>query len=295
MAPLPPRLAASLWVLASTFAFSLVFASGKLMGGSVPSLQIVLIRYVSGFVVVAGLASAASPGLRRILTTDQRLLHLLRAFCGAAGGGATIYAATHMPLADAASLGLTQGVFVVLLALVFLRERVTAAQWLATALCLAGALIVVRGSAPIADPGAAFEFSLAPALALLGALLVAGEVVLIKILVEREGAMTMLLYVNGFAAILLALPATLIWHPLDIGQLAALCLLGPLALSGQLFNVHAYRVADAAFLAPFGYSAVVFAATIGWALFGELPGPASALGAALIVLGGLLLLRRDPS
>jgi drug/metabolite transporter (DMT)-like permease len=289
---LPPRLRAALWVLASTLAFSVVFASGKLLGGAVPSLQIVLIRYVSGFVVVAGLAAAATPGLRLILATDRRLLHLLRAFCGAAGGGATIYAATHMPLADAASLGLTQGVFVVLLALFFLRERVAPGQWLATVLCLAGALIIIRGNASdVPVPAGPIEFGLAPALALVGALLIAGEVVLIKVLVAREGAMTMLLYVNGFAALLLALPAALIWHPIEVGQLAALCLLGPLAISGQFFNVRAYRIADAAFLAPFGYSALVFAGVIGWVFFGEAPTAASYLGAALIVAGGVLLVR----
>lgn len=288
---MPPRFTAALWVLASTLAFSVMFASGKLLGGLVPSLQIVLIRYVSGFVVVAGLASLSAPGLRAIVSTDRRLLHLLRAFCGAAGGGASIYAATHMPLADAASLGLTQGVFIVLLALLFLRERVTSLQWLATAVCLAGALVIVRGNASASDATQGFEFGLAPALGLLGALLWAGEVVLIKVLVAREGAMTMLLYVNGLAALLLVIPAALIWYPLDIAQLAALSLLGPLAISGQFFNVRAYRIADAAFLAPFGYSAVVFAAVIGWLFVGEVPGAASYLGAALIVLGGVLLLR----
>jgi drug/metabolite transporter (DMT)-like permease len=126
---------------------------------------------------------------------------------------------------------------------------------------------------------------------LLGGAVPSLQIVLIKVLVAREGAMTMLLYVNGFAALLLALPAALIWHPLEVGQIAALSLLGPLAISGQFFNVRAYRAADAAFLAPFGYSALVFAAVIGWTCFGETPTAASYFGAALIVAGGVLLVR----
>lgn len=282
-----PRAVAALWVLASTFAFSLVFASGKLMGGLVPVLQIVLIRYASGFLVASAATQLGGQGWRRAVTTDRRWLHLLRALCGASGGGATIYAAMHMPLADTAALGLTQGLFVVILALAFLRERVSAMQWIATLLCGLGALIVVRGETGTAG----FSIGLAPLLAVLGALLMAGEIVLIKVLSARESALTMLLHVNGFGTLLLLLPATLLWQPMDITQIALLSLLGPLALSGQWFNVQAYRRADAAFLAPFGYTYVIFAALIGFATQGETPGMTTWLGSTLIVTGGLLLLR----
>ncbi len=282
-----PRAVAALWVLASTFAFSLVFASGKLMGGLVPVLQIVLIRYASGFLVASAATQLGGQGWRRAVTTDRRWLHLLRALCGASGGGATIYAAMHMPLADTAALGLTQGLFVVILALAFLRERVSAVQWIATLLCGLGALIVVRGETGTAG----FSIGLAPLFAVLGALLMAGEIVLIKVLSARESALTMLLHVNGFGTLLLLLPAALLWQPMDITQIALLSLLGPLALSGQWFNVQAYRRADAAFLAPFGYTYVIFAALIGFMNQGETPGITTWLGSTLIVAGGLLLLR----
>ena len=282
-----PRGAAASWVLASTFAFSLVFASGKLIGGLVPVLQIVLIRYASGLLVASAAIQIGGQGWRRAVTTDRRWLHLLRALCGASGGGATIYAAMHMPLADTAALGLTQGLFVVLLALAFLGEKVSALQWLATVLCGVGALVVVRGEAAATG----LTLGLAPLLAVLGALLMAGEIVLIKMLSARESALTMLLHVNAFGTLLLLLPATLLWQPMDWTQVALLALLGPLALSGQWFNVQAYRRADAAFLAPFGYTYVIFAALIGFAAQGEAPGLTTWLGSALIVAGGLLLIR----
>lgn len=282
-----PRLAAALWVLASTFAFSLIFASGKLLGGLVPALQIVLIRYASGFVVASAATQLSGQGWQRIIRTDRRWLHLLRAFCGASGGGATIYAAMHMPLADSAALGLTQGLFVVLLALAFLGERVSARQWLATLLCGLGALIVVRGE----TAGTSITLDAPPFFAVLGALLIAGEIVLIKILSARESTLTMLLHVNGFGSLLVMLPAIFLWQPMDWMQVALLGLLGPLALSGQWFNVLAYRRADAAFLAPFSYTYVIFAAGIGFVTQGETPGLTTWIGSALIVAGGALLIR----
>ena len=48
-----PATAGILWVLGGTFLFSLVFASGRLGDGTIPALQIVFIRYVSGFAIVS--------------------------------------------------------------------------------------------------------------------------------------------------------------------------------------------------------------------------------------------------
>ena len=90
--PLPPRLAAALWALAATLTFSLVYSSGKLIGGIVPAFQIVLIRFASGFIVALIAARATGHGWRQMFTTERRSLHFLRALCGAGAGVATIYA-----------------------------------------------------------------------------------------------------------------------------------------------------------------------------------------------------------
>lgn len=287
------RLAAACWVLLAALAFSLVYASGKLADGAVPALQIVWIRYLSGFATVSGLAAAQNGGLRTCLAAPgKRWLHALRALCGIGGLGCAVYAATQMPLADAAALKLLQGVFVILLAVLLLRERVTAWQLVAACLCLGGAFIIVRGNSDGFDPAAMLDTGAAPLVAILAASLIACETILIKFLARTESALSMLFHVNGFAALFMTLPMLWIWTTLSPLQLGLLCLLGPMAIAGQLCNVRAYKLADAAWLAPFGYSAVVFAALIGWIAFGDVPGLATLAGAALIVFGGLLLLRR---
>jgi drug/metabolite transporter (DMT)-like permease len=284
-----PRLAAALWVLGSTFAFALVYSSGKLTGGTVSAFQIVLVRYASGFVVALIAARATGHGWQQMVTTSRRSLHFLRALCGAGAGVTTIYATLHMPLADAAALGLTQGLFVVLLALLFLGERLSWRQALATLVCALGALTIVRGEAVAPE----FVPGIAPALALFGAFLVASEVILLKFLSARESATAMLVHVNGFAALILAVPVLWLSEPMDLAMLAVLCLLGPLALCGQWFNVQGYRLADASFLAPFTYSYVLFSAAIGFMAQGEVPSASTWLGALLIAGGGLLLLQRQ--
>ncbi len=287
--PANPKLAAALWVLGASFAFSLLYASGKLSGGLLPALQIVWIRYFSGTLTVTGLAAMRRVPLRQLLDTRRRSLHVLRACCGVLGGGCSIYGATHMPLADAAALALLQGVFVMALAVLLLGERLRPMQVVAALLCLVGAFVIVRGG----QQGFAIGLdSLAPFAMILGAFLTASEIVLIKVLARNEGMLSMLLHVNGIAVLLFALPVLWLWQAAPWPLLAALCLLGPMAILGQMCNVRAYRLADAAFLAPFGYSSVAFSALIGWVAFGDLPGLATWAGTALIVAGGLALIRR---
>jgi len=284
-----PKLVAALWVFAACFLFSLLFASGKLSGGLVPALQIMWLRYASGFAAAGSVAMVRRVPLARLLDTRKRHLHVLRACFGLGGGACIIYGATHMPLADSASLSLLQGVFTMILAVLLLGERLRLAQILAALLCLAGAFVIVRGDQ---QGGGISLDSLAPYAVIFGAFLVACEVILIKILSRDESTLTMLLHVNGIAAMLFALPVLWFWQAAPWPVIGALCLLGPLAIAGQACNVQAYRRANASFLAPLGYSAVLFSALIGWLVFGDIPGPATWAGAALIITGGVILIRR---
>ncbi|WP_162912887.1 DMT family transporter [Rhodospirillaceae bacterium SYSU D60014] len=278
-----------LWALAGTFLFSLVFASGKLTGGAIPALQIIFIRYLSGFAAISA-AALVRGRIRGAIDSRRRPLHLLRGICGAGGGICAIHAATRLPLADATAIGLTAGMLAMILAVAILRERVSGLHWVAALACASGALIVAQGGSRGSGVGAV---AITPAawIALLGALLIASETVLLKVLSSRESAWTVLLHVNFFAALLLVGPALSIWQPMGWAQLGALGLLGPLALSGQYCNIRGYRLADAAFLAPYGYSWILFAAVIGWIAFGELPAATTLWGAVLIVAGGVALAR----
>lgn len=294
---LESKAAAALWVLGAAFAFSLLYASGKLTGGLVPAIQIIFIRYLSGFVTVSGIAAAQRKPLGQLLAGGRRHLHLLRACCGVGGGCFSIWGATHMPLADATALSLLQGVFTMGLAVVLLRERVVLLQGVAALFCVLGALVIVRGNtgaAVVVDPDP-LNNAWAPLAMLAGAFLTACEVILIKVLSRHESMLSMLLHVNGFAALMLGCAMLFLWVPVEPLTLAALCLIGPLAIFGQMCNVRAYRLADAAWLAPFTYSSVAFAALIGWVVFGTLPSAMAWTGTALIVAGGLLLIRVKPT
>ena len=285
------KLQAALWVLAGALAFSVVYASGKLAGGMVPALVIVWVRYLSGFVTISAVSLVRHGSLRPGFASRKLWLHALRACCGIGGLGCAVYASTAMPLADAAALKLLQGVFVMVLAVLLLRERVSAWQALAAAICLGGAFVIVTGTAGI-RLASLLASGAAPLVAIAAAFLVACETILIKHLARTESALSMLFLVNGFASLIMSAALPWLWVPVTPLEIGPLFLLGPLAIAGQMCNIRGFRLADAAWLAPFGYSSVVFAALLGWVFFAHLPGLATLAGTALIVAGGLLLIRR---
>lgn len=141
------KLRAALWVMAGAFVFSLVYASGKLAGGMVPALVIVWIRYLGGFVTVSGLSLARHGSLRPGLASRKFWLHGLRALCGIGGLGCAVYAATAMPLADAAWLapfGYTSVVFAALIGWAVYGDLPGQATLGGTVLIVAGGLLLIR-------------------------------------------------------------------------------------------------------------------------------------------------------
>ncbi|MDH3792706.1 MAG: DMT family transporter, partial [Rhodospirillales bacterium] len=55
----------------------------------------------------------------------------------------------------------------------------------------------------------------------------------------------------------------------------------------------AYQAAPASVVAPFNYAILIWTVVFGYVIFGDLPGPWTLLGAAVIVLSGLYILRRE--
>lgn len=287
---LSPALKGIVWALLGTCAFSVILALGKLIGvdAKVPALQIVFLRYVGGLVTMGvvrhrGGKPSERPGWKALRA------HLMRAIFGSAGVVCSLYAATHMPFADATAIGLTQGVLVVVLAALFLGEKVGIAQWMAGGVCAVGAFIVVFGQGGLHQPAAIHWWPMMVGLA--GALLVAAEIIMIRTLAVRDSAQAVLLYVNMLGSLFLLAPALAMWQSMAMSQLALLLMLGPLGIAAQYFNIRAFRLAGASLLGPVGYSRLLFAAVLGFLMFGEVPGSSTWIGGGIMIVGGVALAR----
>ncbi|MEM7236818.1 MAG: DMT family transporter [Pseudomonadota bacterium] len=281
-------LIAVLWVLVSTAIFTLIFAAAKIVDGEIGTFQLLVLRYMSSFATVLLLARF-SGGVGRYLVS-RPYPHLLRAALGSSAAAAITWSTAHMPVADATSIGMLYGVITVVLGIVFLRERVGRAHWLAILISIAGAALIMR------EQGAfQAEFVGFPALiALLSAILMSAEGMMIRILSQKEPAITLMLYVSGFGLILMLGPALLEWRPMSPLILAGCLLLGPLGILAQYCTIRGYRMAPLSVVGPIDYSWIVFASLLGVFVFGEIPGWFVVAGASLVVTGGVLLTRLRP-
>lgn len=282
---------AVVWVSLATAIFSLIYASGKFAGGTASPLQILFLRYVGGFFLLAVFVISRRESWRNHVSM-RPLSHLFRTFFGVYGTAAVIYASAEMPIADATAISLLYVVFMIPLGVIVLRERIRAQNWPGIILCCCGAAIVMTSRGAFRSFEAAYVW---PAfVALVGAALFAMEGVMIRALSQVDKPLTVLLYVNLFGVLLLSIPAFVTWKSIVFIENALFILLGPLVVCGQYFVVRGYRIADIAVVGPADYSWLIFAALIGFVYFGEVPTPGVVAGSVVIVTGGILLARTKP-
>ena len=280
------------WVLLSTGIFSLIFASGKFAGDSVEVFQINFLRMIGGFLGLSLIVCWRGGGLAQYRTARPGW-HFLRTALGTGGALMAIQSQADMPIIDATALSLLYVVFVLVLGMIFFRERIGRRQWWGILFCCAGAVVIVgsRGAFRQFDP----SYALPASFAVGAALLFAFEGLLIKHLASHDKPMILLLHVSVFGMLLLAVPAWLAWKPLSWGGILIFMALGPLGVLGQYCTIRGYSMADISIVGPVDYSWLLFATLIGFVFFQEVPTWAVAGGAALIAAGGIVLATVKPA
>lgn len=197
-----------------------------------------------------------------------------------------------LPLAQAVAMTYIAPIFVSLLAIVVLRERPSRWIWLALALGLAGVGVSLWPELQrAAQPDAAARLE-GLASAGLSAVAFAGVMVLARQQAQRDALWSILLVQNLLPLLLLAAPAAWSWQPLAGTDLVPVLLIGAFATVGLLSLTWAFSHLEASRVAPLEYTSFVWAALLGYALFGEVPTIWTAASAMLIIGGCLLLLRR---
>jgi drug/metabolite transporter (DMT)-like permease len=82
------------------------------------------------------------------------------------------------------------------------------------------------------------------------------------------------------------------WAPLTTPLLFGMIAIGTLGTVGHFLLIRAFQIVPAATLSPFMYVYLVWATALGWLIFGDVPGPATLLGAAIILGSGLYVYRQ---
>ncbi|MFP4327733.1 MAG: DMT family transporter [Paracoccaceae bacterium] len=271
--------------IGSTLAFAAMGACIKALGNTVPLGQVVFFR--SAFALLPLVAFLWWCGeWPRGLATRRPLGHAARCLIGTAAMFTSFATIRLLPLAEATMLSYLAPVMLALLGWVLLGERLTASRLGGIAFGLAGAAALCLPAFAGGVPDAAL---LGVMSGLVTAALTAGALIQVRKLTlagESAGAIAF------WFAVVSALGglATLSWGWVWPGP-SAVALLICTGLSGGIAHILmtlSFRHADAAALAPFEYLAIVWAVTLGFLLFGEVPGRAFLVAAPLILAGAFI-------
>lgn len=258
-------------------------AVAKLLTDRYAPIQIIFLRNLISLPIIATVIVAGF-GVAGLRTRHLRL-HALRGLLMVTAATLFFTALAHMPLAEATALVFSAPIFITALSVPLLGESVGWRRWGAVLLGFVGVLVIVR-------PGSA-AFQLAALLPVGTALGYALFMISARWIERSERLWTMMLFAMLFPMIYAAPVAIAFWSPVapgDIGFFIATAVFGSLglALIGQ-----AFRMAPAAIVAPFDYTALIWATGLGWLIWGDVPALWTLAGAAIIVLGGVIIILRD--
>lgn len=250
----------------------------RMVGTRLEGLEIGFFRYLFSMLTV--LPFMFIQGKRAFKTSNPKL-HVYRALFGVAAIACYIYAVLLLPLTDVTTFSFSQPLFVLVLASLILREKVTKSRWLATLMGFCGILIVIH-------PGDA-SLNWYVFVPMMSAFLFACLDILAKKMVSTESTTTLLFYFALGTTIAGFFPALTVWKTPHWNELVWLLFLGMGANLIQVCLFRAFSATDASSLAPFRYVEFIYAAFFGYVLFNEVPASQTLLGAAVIVISTLYL------
>lgn len=269
-------------MLISALGFALMSALVKEAGLlGIPLLQIIFVRAVIS--IALSLADIHRAGVHPL--GHRRVLLFGRGLSGFLALTGVFYALLHLSMAQATILQYLHPVFTALLAFVFLAERPTAATLACITLSLLGLICMVM---PYWESGASAPASLWPVMAGLGGALGSGiAYTLVRKLVATEHPSVIVLYFP-----LVCVPGTLFLGGADFVWPTAtgwwvLLGVGCFTQVGQLALTKAMQRDAASRVTSLSYLQIIFAAVLGWWVFGEIPTQATVLGGGFILLGAV--------
>jgi drug/metabolite transporter (DMT)-like permease len=257
----------------------------KGMAAHYPIFQVTLLRFACGTLVATGVAAAMRPGWP---SRETVVANALRSVVAVLTATTFFYALGQLPLAETLVLSFLAPTFVALFGMLLLEEPVDRRIVGALAVGFAGTVVVALGGG---GDGATRSWS-GVAAAFASAVFYALSVVLLRQRAQRDKFIHIVIFQNVGPMLLVFPFGAAVWQPVVGPHLAWFLLMGVLGVIGHVLMATAFAKARAARLAPLEYTALIWAALIGYAAFGEIPTLATLGGGTLIIGAALITSRR---
>ena len=293
----------SLSAIVAVFCFSTNDVAIKFISKDYALHLVVLIRSLVGLAVLFLFIVPLSGGIK-VLHTNRLGLHLLRGFCVVFANITFFLGLAALPLAEGVAIFFISPSLITIFSVIFLKEIVGPRRWAAVTIGLIGVLVILR-------PGSE-TFQTASLLPLSAAFGYAALHILTRYIGKTESAASMSFYIQlTFLAVCLILGLTIgdgkfagwndpsleflfrAWSWPSSDHYSILILIGTTSAFGGFFISQAYRISEAAVVAPFEYISLPIAILWGVIVFGEFPDKTTFIGIALILGSGLYIIWRE--
>jgi len=261
-------------ILSAAFCFACMNACVR-MSGAIPTLQKSFFRNAVSLVIAAAALVREKQSFRLQKRENWPLL-LARVCFGTAGVLGNFYAVDHLLLSDASMLNKMSPFFAVIASVFLLKEALSGTQAFTLVGAFAGALLIIKPTLSNMD--------LVPSLIGFAGGLGAGiAYTFVRMLGQRGERGSFIVFAFSAFSCLVALPGILLdYTPMTLQQTLWLLGAGLCAAGGQFSITGAYRCAPAREISVYDYSQVIFAAVLGFFLFGDRPDLLSILGYIII-------------
>jgi drug/metabolite transporter (DMT)-like permease len=278
------RLAGIGLVLAAYVGFTGIDVCAKWLSQSgFPVMQVVWVRYAVHLALVVALALPSGTGFMHARRPGAVLL---RGAFLLTGTVLNFFAVSYLPLTVTGAIFFTGPLFVCILAIPLLGEKVGPRRWAAIGVGFLGVLIVTRPWS--AEAHWAVFLSLGAALG--GAL----YLVLTRRLAGADSTATQQFYAALFCTVAVSPFAFEGWvWPERAVDWAALAMVGVFGWAGHQLVTIAHRFAPASALAPYTYTQILFLTAVSWAIFAQPPDIWVVTGAAVVAAAGLYIWQRE--
>lgn len=274
-----------LWMIGALLSFSTMAISIRALSDKLSVMEILATR--SGFGLTLLLcALAVRPQFRADINLKRIGMHGVRNIAHFAGQYLWASGLLLLPLATVFSLEFTMPAWTVLLATLFLGEKLTASRVGAVILGIVGVIVILR-------PGVS-SFQPATLLVLSAALCYALTMIATKVLTANQTTFAIIFWMN-----VIQLPLALIgsdlsaWGALDLHHVPAILGLGIAGFTSHFCLSNAFRAGDASVVVPIDFLRIPLIAVVGWWLYGEHVDVLVFVGAGIIISGVLWNLRAE--
>ncbi|MFH1654140.1 MAG: DMT family transporter [Pseudomonadota bacterium] len=266
-------------MIVSQLGFVIAWSLIKKVGVKIPLFEVIFFRGLISLPLLFLLAKS-SGHLR--LKINSPIPLLLRCIFGISAMICYFYSLTKLAIGDAATLTNTAPIFIAILSPLMLKESVSKKQFWFIAIAFGAVILILKPGWGVIQVGAIF--------AVASGLFAALSQIQIRKLKNRDNPFTITIYFTIFVILVSVVPAMGKFVMPSLKEWIFFGIIGLATTLSQLMMTKAYHLADASFIAPFGYTSVIFSYCAGIILWMEVPDVVSIVAALIIISCGVAIM-----